>query len=415
MSIEELFSLIRSAPVKHLLHEVVRPAIHGDKKTLVYPLPLAARIGHLGPEPHYLLTLFADTYEQIAIMTPPRSEPGINQALYDQLSERFTMIETEHQILLRLSLTNDGIVAQDGFDLLSCLSPRLYRDYAVKRRANGPRFYTLGEELSQKGADWLDRLGAGRDRPFVTLHVRDAGHVPEEKYRRYGEIRAASLHHFRPAVQWLLDNGYAVLRIGGEKDEPLGVEHPFAIDVPFLPDHEDWMDVYLCGACDFSVNCQSGPEALVRGFGKRSLNTNLTPTVFGHHLDHDLFLYKSIHSGNSGQALTYPEILSLMLPTQMTAAQLPNVEFYENNNLSVRENHPEVLLAAVREMAASSPSGPERFSSPLQEQFVRLSQEFQSRIAADPVCVSRFHDVYPHAFGWGKLAEAQLLQVPGFA
>lgn len=77
----------------------------------------------------------------------------------------------------------------------------------------------------------------------------------------------------------------------------------------------------------------------MRGFGNRSLNTNLTPTIFGHHLDHDLFLCKPILRG-----------------------------------LEIRQNSLEAIFGATEEMARRTAAVSQHSDLPLNDGFVRESR-----------------------------------------
>ncbi|MDG2286650.1 MAG: TIGR04372 family glycosyltransferase, partial [Alphaproteobacteria bacterium] len=267
MDYQQFLDLARSPPVRALLRETISPHLKPDRRAIVYPLGLTNRIGHLAPEPHYFSTLFAGDYEQLILLTSPQTTKGVNQALYDLLAEQFTMVETDQEILLRLGLLNDGVVSEQGFDICLSLPVRFYREY-VMRRAGGTelQFLKLTDDLRDRGAAWFNELGLKPDQPFVALHVRDPSYVPQVEYQEHGDMRSASLDNYVAAVDWLADQGFAVFRLGDREAKPLRRASPMVFDLPFMARHESWMDVFFCGACTFSVNCQSGPEALVRAF-----------------------------------------------------------------------------------------------------------------------------------------------------
>ena len=187
-------------------------------------MPWANRIGHLGPEPHYLLTLFAGIYDQIVLLIP-RSADGLNAALLDCLRPDFTVIQTDNKILLFLSLINDGIIDYGEFHGFSALINRFYREYTVARsRGVTMRHLSPHPRIIRRGEAWLNSLGFDEAQPFVTVHVRDQSYIVEGYRRGAGDLRSASLGNFESAIPALIDQGLAVFRIGDRQSPALGVK-----------------------------------------------------------------------------------------------------------------------------------------------------------------------------------------------
>lgn len=412
--ISDLLSLLSSPQFDDRLLRLVRPYLQSGRRTLVSTLPLARHIGHLGPEPHYLKTMFGSSYEQIVLITPPRSDAGINQGLFDLLATQFTMVETDDKLVLYSSLLNQGLSQKDPFDFYAAHILRFYRDYGIARWTQGSSFLSMDGALQERGWQWLNRLGIETGRPFILLHVRDTKHVSNPVNRHEGMMRAASLENFLPAVEWLSQQGFPVFRIGGRDDPALTLKNDLIFDLPRLDGHEDWMDVFLCGQCFLSINCQSGPEGLVRAFGRPSLTTNLLPTVFGHHLPGDLFLYKPLMENGKTTSLTYSEILERNLPLFLNATPLPNAQFYQEAGITPAENSARAIRMAAMEMIKRLEHGAEIPLSGGKERFLAQSMSYQARLNDNESAKSRGLDLFTHALGWGSLADAQLDQVLDF-
>ncbi|WP_193188289.1 TIGR04372 family glycosyltransferase [Nisaea sediminum] len=412
--IRALLEYLASPAFDDRLRAVVSPYLDDRERTVVAPLPLARHIGHFGPEPHYLKTIFGRSYDRIALITPPRREPGITQGLFDLLGEEFMLIETDDKAVLNAGILNQGVTNKGGFDFYGAQILRFYRDYGLMRHLHGPLFLGMSPALLEKGRAWLAQLGLTPDSGFVLLHVRDKGYVASAANRLEGEMRATSLGNVRPAVDWLAGEGMPVFRIGGKDDEPLDHPSDIVFDVAKMPDREDWMDVFLCGACRFSVNCQSGPEGLVRAFDRPSLTTNLLPTVLGHHRPDDLFLYKSLFRGDASLPMSYEEILAADLPIALSAVPLPNPQVYADMAIRPVENSPGVILCATQEIYArcSGTAPPE--PSDLKKRFLAASRAYQAKLEQNPEARARNLDLFTHALGWGSPADAQGDEVPNF-
>lgn len=414
MSYEQFLAVARSSEVRQLLRDTVTPHLRPRARAFVYPLHFTNRIGHLAPEPHFILTMFGTHYDQLVLLTRPRHSDGVNTALFDLLKDRFTLVETDQEILLQLGLCNEGIVAEQDFDLCLSLPARFYREYVVQRVAGTPlKFLELNERLLGKGAAWFNELGLDAEQPFIAFHVRDASYTPQDQYKAHGDMRSFSLEDYRPAAEWLLQQGYAVFRLGDRTASPADFDGPF-FELPFLESYGSWMDVFLCGACRFSLNCQSGPEAVVRAFGNKSATTNLIPTAFGYHLDHDLILFRPVYEADSGEPMSYAEILQHNLPIRVLPFFLLDPELYDGSQFRLGGNSPEAILGAAQEMHERVETGDVLASSPANDRFTEMSQAYQARIAQNPAVLAKFFDQYTHAFKWGKLAEAQLVDAPNF-
>ena len=68
--------------------------------------------------------------------------------------------------------------------------------------------------------------------PYVLLHVRDGAFSPEDGYHGF---RCNAVETYGSAVEFLLDRGYAVFRIGDQASPKLTVNHPHYIELSHRP------------------------------------------------------------------------------------------------------------------------------------------------------------------------------------
>ena len=93
------------------------------------------------------------------------------------------MVETDQEILLRLGLSNDEVVSEQGFDVCLFIPVRFYREYVMCRvEGTELRSLKLPDGLRDRGAAWFNELRLEPDHPFVALHVRDPSHAPQVEY-----------------------------------------------------------------------------------------------------------------------------------------------------------------------------------------------------------------------------------------
>ncbi|WP_193182157.1 TIGR04372 family glycosyltransferase [Nisaea sediminum] len=414
MDIESLVAELRKPETLEILGQTLQPHLREGGRTLVYSMPYADAIGHLAPEPHYLASLYGDEYDRIVLLTPPRAVPKMKRPLYDLLARDFGMAETQHAPLLLLRDLDRGIVRMGPFELFLVHTHKFYRAYTLHRAARKPmRFLELSEEMRSAGDRWLRDVDIEPGTPFVTLHMRDEGYSHDSSSAPYGKLRAVDPAGFRPAVDWLLEAGYAVIRLGAAGAPPFDHPSPRMIDLAHDPRAEDFLDIYLMATCSFSLNCQSGPEALARAFGRPSVNSNLLPTVMSHHLDSDIFLFKRLYRGDSTEPLSYAEQLEFMLPNRLISGPLPDIDWYQAHQLRAKDCSSEDLLAAVQEMHARVAEGASEESA-ANDRFVEMSRTYQERIADNEIARFQGNDVYAYAHRMGTLSAAWAGNNPWF-
>ena len=124
----------------------------------------------------------------------------------------------------------------------------------------------------QKGHELRQALKIPDDAKIVTLHVREPGyHWQMEKFYH---IRNADIYSYLPALVYLMDNGYHVVRIGDRTMTPLPFTHSRIIDAPFHPLYEDFFDPCFIAESRFYIGMPSGPETLAYIFDIPMLRTN---------------------------------------------------------------------------------------------------------------------------------------------
>ena len=404
MDTESLLAELRKPETLNILGQVLEPHLTDGVRTLVYPMPYADAIGHLAPEPHYLASLYGTEYDRIVLLTPPRAVPTMNRPLYDLLARDFGMAETQHVPLLLLRDLDRGIVRMGPFDLCLVHTHKFYRAYTQHRAARKPLVHlTLSEEMRADGERWLRSVGIAPGDPLVILHMREEGYQRDAGVASHARFRTVDPERFRPAVDWLVQAGYSVVRMGGATSPPFVHLSETVIDLVHDPRAEDFLDIYLMATCTFSLNCQSGPEALPRAFGRPSVNTNLLPTVMSHHLDSDIFLFKPLYRGDSATPLSYAEQLEFMLPNRLISGPLPDQNWYEEQKFRAEDCTAEDLLAAVQEMDARLGGGttPDDGAN---TRFVTMSKSYEDRIRDNEIARFQGNDVYAYAHNMGTLS-----------
>jgi putative glycosyltransferase (TIGR04372 family) len=229
-----------------------------DKRTGYHLLHAINAFGHIMIEPFFLLNPGPDDPKKIVILYPDDRQPS-NPAVLKIIQRYFTVssLPTEKFHLLmsgKLSL-ND----QEGQPLIRMP----WVDFALDRWAEKllrgdfarPRFLELSDEEIDEGKRIQESIGLGADEPFVCIHNREAGYHPQITNQAY---RDSSISSFIPAIRYLLQKNFRVVRLGDSSMTPLPAM-PGLIDLTRKRDKHPLTDIWLGTRCAFMVGSPSGP------------------------------------------------------------------------------------------------------------------------------------------------------------
>lgn len=209
------------------------------------------------------------------------------------------------------------------------------------------RYFSLSEEDLEEGRRIERTLGIPECAPFVCLHIREPGYLPGLAYHRY---RDATVAHFEPAVDHLLERGYRVVRIGDPTMTPLR-PRPGVVDLPFAGEADPFADIWFMLRGRFMIGTTSGPLNIPLAFnGPPLLVVNKIPTLPMLLPQGSRVLPKLLHSREEGRHLSLWEVKSRGL-------EFAEAEEYERRGLRVDENSPDEILDAVMEMAQDLEAG----------------------------------------------------------
>ena len=108
---------------------------------------------------------------------------------------------------------------------------------------------------------------------------------------------------------------------------------------------QDWMDVFLCGACRFFIGTSSGLYTVAHAFGRPIVQTNYLPTSTLSLGTKDLFLPKLTRYRRTGELMPFAD---LMGPPFNNAGN--DALYREVFDVTIINNTPEELLEVVEEM-----------------------------------------------------------------
>ncbi len=210
-----------------------------------------------------------------------------------------------------------------------------------------PAHVSFTSEEEGLGREALRRLGISEGQPFICFHARDAAY--DMTQLRANNSPSLHLHRnsdiqtYLPAVEALVQRGYAALRMGAVVATPLRTTTPGIIDYATVA-RTDFLDVFLCGHCRFFLAGPSGLAIVSVVFRRPVVFVNSIPLEHFWRWTLDLFVPKKLWLRSERRFLTFPEII------RSGTGRLMRTEQYEQRGLEVVNNTPEDIMAVALEM-----------------------------------------------------------------
>ena len=222
---------------------------------------------------------------------------------------------------------------------------------------------------TQMGVDQLvQKAGIDPAKPIVTLHVRESGYRqrPAVRQQRLDRLRNARIDTYRPAIRWLIERGYQVIRIGDSTMTPCGWHD--VVDLATAPWRTDAMELWATLNSRFFVCGDSGPYMLGQLAGVPCLSINVFRLGFNTIRWNDRYIVKRVFDRLRGRCLPIAE--------QLTEAYIRgplDLDRYE-----WIDNTPDEIREAVADMVALL-DDPDQERTPAQKRHDELLADLAAR------------------------------------
>jgi putative glycosyltransferase (TIGR04372 family) len=202
----------------------------------------------------------------------------------------------------------------------------------------------LPEPYWQQAAAQAEQLGITPTSKIVIVHAREPGYkvgreVQEKGGTRDDSTRNCRIDTYHLAIDYLIDRGYLVVRIGDPTMTP--VERPDVVDLASSPLRTDLLELYCWLRSAFFVGCESGPQTVTYLMNKPCLVTNATCPIGSYPVRRDgLYILKRVQEPDTGRMVSLAEM-----------CQVPYLKNLRNTTVyRYIDNTPEEILEAVQEM-----------------------------------------------------------------
>ncbi len=370
-------------------------------------------VGHAILDPFHFYNLFRHRFDHLIVVHPPLvtySRATVQMVkILDQYVEQ---IEVDGPELAPFAWQNLGeLRSADPREKLTFLC---YNYWALNRLAfearrdpahpmsHGRQYLHLPQKMVDRAEKLCRKMRVGVDRPLVVVHTREHGY-----HRLRGQaFRNADVRNYIPALRRLVEQGYAVVRIGDRKMISVKDAVPELVELPTLPGYDPVLDPYFLQHCEFMISCQSGPCSLARAMGKPNLVVN---AVLNHTTlpeTNELFAFKR-YFDRSGTELNLEECL------RIGTHLFDRTEHFDRTGIRLLDTTAEEIEAATVEMLRGLDE-PHRPDTPAQQEARRLMERYAN--ISDPTnpLSHRMSNYIGHALPECRVSDAVCQLRPGY-
>lgn len=200
-------------------------------------------------------------------------------------------------------------------------------------KENRPPLLKLNEHDIQRGYERLYVMALRDVDWFVGIHCRD-------DYDSNRGVRSTNIEDYFKAIESITKLGGYVVRMGDKTMKPLPKMY-HVIDYATSDYKEDWMDVFLFGACKFFICTQSGPGNIPSTYGIPVVATNWN-YAWRRWFKDDLFIMKKLCRGDN--------ILSMEECLSSNYGNAEDLGYLKCEGITVIPNTPDEINDVVSEM-----------------------------------------------------------------
>ena len=197
------------------------------------------------------------------------------------------------------------------------------------------------------GVETLKNMNIPECKKIVTIFARDSLYLREKSPQEdwsYHDYRDCDINTYIHSIQYLIDKGYVVIRIGSEFSKSLEFSDNNYIEYNLSEFKSEFMDLFLIYISDFLIGTTSGATDVAVLFNTPFLGVNYAPFMECPLGGCDLFIQKKIVD-QYDQVVPYKGIINK-----------PEYHLFDGNAMSKEnlmsyiDNTPEEIYDAVVEM-----------------------------------------------------------------
>lgn len=283
------------------------------------------KLGLLPSDVHYIFFVYSPANRQIVKM----------------FKRHLNIVESE---FLSKLLSPFGILNTRFYQHL----PFIGNEYMEFNQCDAVLSFTQEEE--SVGYEKLSEMGIGRNDWYVCIFSRDHAYYKAfSPYadRRFSDHRNADIDTYNKAIQYIIDCGGYVVRMGSCVEKPLSFKHPKVIDYASSETREDFMDIFLSAKCKFYLSNTSGALDIAVVFDKPVAGVNWVPIGYSPFGKNSIYIPKKIKYKDSNLEIPFVQQLRLFVGNQVGTYLFPEEILSQVGAIFVDNTPDEILCVAV--------------------------------------------------------------------
>jgi putative glycosyltransferase (TIGR04372 family) len=197
--------------------------------------------------------------------------------------------------------------------------------------------------MEEKARQVAAGLGIDDNTKVVTLHMRERGWRTAGKnphVEQASEHRNVNIESYLPAIDYLVSQGYMIVRIGDPTMTPISREG--LIDIATSSQRNDLLEIYLIMKSFFLITCDSGPPKVAELLNVPTLAVNIVYLIGNYPIRSNcIYILKKVINKYDGKELKVKDIVR----NQEYLSNIGNSSYYNYSCNSSSE-----LIQAVQEM-----------------------------------------------------------------
>ncbi|MBT5492125.1 TIGR04372 family glycosyltransferase [bacterium] len=227
--------------------------------------------------------------------------------------------------------------------------PFLGNEYYEFNQANKSLFFTK-EEIGI-GNKKLQQMGLKNEDWYVCIFSRD--HTYYNKFSPNTDVsfsthRNSDINTYNLAVEYILQKGGFVIRMGNCVGTKLNFEHEHVIDYA-SQNANDFMDIFLAAHCRFYLGSTSGAVDLAAVFDIPVAGVNIVPIGYPLFGKKSIFISKKIINKNTFEMIPFSEQLNVFSGNQVSTDLIPE-KILDKKGWKFEDNSDTEILDITKEM-----------------------------------------------------------------
>lgn len=305
---------------------------------------------HIG---HYPINLFFSKMKygvnDIYIYDNTRKN-NVNAYLDHKIEEIFNFdqrYENVYKIIYAVSKLSMGKFSYNKFTDYNKFSKSLGKNTGIANLfARKEKLLDFNDEENCRGIAYLQKHGISPER-YVCIHVRDQEYFnrikKNEREKYNNSFRNINPSSYLMAVDYLVELGYHVIRMGKGFTNSFPYSSPKFIDYAVSNDRDDFLDIWLTANCRYFLSSSSGIGELPIVFHTPFIGSNVFP--WGR-----IFSWAPLAVSVPRLAQKNGELLNIKDMIEISVIGRIDGEYYKKMGIEILENEPAEILGAVKDM-----------------------------------------------------------------